>query len=403
MSRANIRTLLSLDRAARMLNLSPVHFAGAYGSTVWPIGNTCPDLWPQHAWQSEELIVSREMFAEAIFDAEMDITNALGYAPAPMFFTKEPVPYKLRYDGAWQLNRRFHTKYGKVISGGIRGITEIETGVTVSYQDLDGDGWKEDASFVIATTVTDPREVKVYFPDEDGDPVWEIRPLKSVVISGGFATVHADSWLFINPVLWEAYPTINGFQGINISTDANFVDEVDVYREYVDTSAKGVQFFWSSGACCDGLALSTQDGTFLVIDENTGYIEPHPASYENDAWVKGYFNPNKPPTGFYTWYYAGLQDDRYIQNKSLDPLPEYWAQAIIWLAVSKLELPPCACGAAQNLFHEYRRDLAISTGRDRNLLSFETLDNPFGTRVGAIRAWTRIVKVAGDNYGSESI
>jgi hypothetical protein len=402
MSRASIPTLLSLDRFARMMNISPVHFAGAYGSTIWPVSNGCEDLWPQHAWQAAEIIASREIIAEVIHDAEWDIINALGYSPAPRFFVQEPHGYRLRYDGAWQMHRRVHTKFAKVLAGGIRGSTVIEANAEVTYSDEDGDGWDEIATVVVTTTVTDPREVKLYFVGESGDPVWEIRPLKTVVISGGTATITAHSWLFINPVLWEAYPTTDGFEGIDISTTANFVEEVDVYREFVDTSARSVQFWWAPGSCGE-LDTATQNGTLLMKDPETGYVTPVPADYTDGSWGEVCFNPVFPPTGMNFWYYAGLQDERYINQKSLDPLSEYWAQAIVWLAVSKIEMGVCNCGPPQYLLDEYRRDLALVNRNARNMVSMDMLDNPFGTRVGAVRAWDRVQKVAGENFGAESI
>lgn len=402
MSRANIPTLLSLDRFARMINLSPVHFSGAYGSTIWPVSNGCEDLWPQHAWQAVEIISSREMVAEAIHDAEWDIIHALGYSPAPRFFVHESHPYHLRYDGVWQQHRRLHTKFGKVLSGGVRGSTVIEANAEVVYSDEDADNWDETATIVSPTTVTDVKEIKLYFAGKSGDPVWEIRPLRSVSISGGNVTIVADSWLFINPVLWERFPTTAGFEGIDIGTTDNFVEEIDVYREFVDTSLKSVEFWWSPGSCGE-LDGATQTGTLLLKDPETGYVMPVPADYTDGSWGEVCFNPVYPPTGMYFWYYAGLQDDRYLSGNTLDPLSEYWAQTILWLAVSKLEMGVCACGPAQHVFNEYRRDLAISNRNERTIVSMQMLDNPFGTRVGAVRAWDRVQKVAGENFGATSI
>lgn len=403
MSRASVPTLLNLDRAAKLLNLSPVHFSGAYGSTVWPTGNGCPDVWPQHSWQTEEMIVSREMLAEAIHDAELEITDALGYSPAPRFFTDENHAYPLRYDGVWQRHRKLHTKYGKIISAGIRGSTLIEEGVSVTYSDPDSDGWNELATITVSTEITNPKEIKIYYTDQEGDPLWEIKPVRKIEISGGVATITADSWLFIDPELWEKYPTTQGFRGINISTTDNYVTEVDVYREYVNITEHSTEFWWAHGYC-EGLSGTTQNGMFLLKDADTGYVQPVPADYyvDNSYWVEVCFSPDYPPTGVRFWYYAGLQDDRYLAGRTLDPLSNYWAQAIIWLAVANIELPPCACGAAQHLFTEYRRDLAASSGRSRNLLSFDLLDNPFGTRVGAIRAWERVAKISGEGMGGFS-
>ncbi len=57
---------------------------------------------------------------------------------------------------------------------------------------------------------------------------------------------------------------------IDISTVANYVTSVDVYREYTDFTQASTEFYWETscelcgGAGCSACSLSTQDGCFHV-------------------------------------------------------------------------------------------------------------------------------------------
>ena len=94
------------------------------------------------------------------------------------------------------------------------------------------------------------------------------------------------------------------------------------------------------------------------------------------------------------WYYAGLIADAYLAESSHDPLSNYWAQAIAWLATARLERPPCACSNTGTLFNKWSKDLATIGEGAGHLLSDRLLDNPFGTRQGEIMAWNRVSRLA---------
>jgi hypothetical protein len=410
MARASIPTLLSLDRFARILGINPVHFGGAVGSTIWPPVGRCSKVWPQHTWQDETDVLSREEVAQAIADAEHDIKRVIGFAAAPTWESEEVHGYTYPPRG-WNgtLAYPLRTLWGKVIAGGSRAVTAIDEAVAVVYSDPDGDGYDELATITCATSLTSAREAKLFFAGTDAAPEWEIRPVRSKTISGGTLTVTADAWLFFDPDLWERYPPSGGVPNIDAEDAASYVTTVDVYREYNDTTATSSTFFWQGtsgcltcgGSGCSVCGLTTQNGCLSVVDANHGVVQPYPATYSADDAVWTWTTPSSCawPTQVKLSYYAGLISQRYLKGQDNDPLDHYLAQAITWLAVARLDRPLCDCGNANTVARELQRDLtAVTKGNDR-YMRFENMDiytNPFGTRAGEVKAYQRVAHLLGE-------
>jgi hypothetical protein len=92
-------------------------------------------------------------------------------------------------------------------------------------------------------------------------------------------------------------------------------------------------------------------------------------------------------------YHAGIIDPKYLRGESLDPLSDWYAQAIAWLATARLDREICACEGVKRYVDELQRDLTKS-GREAFFIRYESMDIfhcPFGTRVGEVRAWNRIL------------
>ena len=68
--------------------------------------------------------------------------------------------------------------------------------------------------------------------------------------------------------------------------------------------------------------------------------------------------------------------------------------AIAWLATARLERPFCSCDNVVDLVKQLRTDLALVGGPLGYNTTLEQLNNPFGTRLGEIRAWQRVSKFA---------
>ncbi len=417
MPRASTPTLLAIDRYAQLLGINPAHFSSAARTDLMPIKASCSDIWLQWSWMDADR-VSREDLAYAISEAEEEIAQQLGYWPAPKWIDDEmhsfPRHHRRTVVGSGVNVRGFRkglrAKWGKFIQAGQRGLTLIGDSTVPVYSDEDADGLDETATVTVAAgSLTDTCEIKVYFEDEAGAQEWEIRPPRTVTLTGGNFVLTFWTWQFIDPDLWEALTTNEEFTAIDFTDAGNLVGNVDVYREFTDFTEISAQLFWEhesvalgaccascSGSGCPSCTLTTQDGCIHVRDVDTGLIVPIAASYDEDEeqWVEQTFSECREPDQIKIFYYAGELDNRYLRGAICDPLSHFWAQTIAWLATARLERPFCSCANVQALADELRIDLAFS-GRDGGyLMSEETLANPFGTRKGEIRAWQRVAKFA---------
>lgn len=422
MAIATTPTLLSLDRFAKIVGLSPVHFNGADAGHFFPQRTECKDVWSQWAWQTAAELVSREEIAAEIAKAESDLKESLGYSLAPDWEVREPHtwPGASRHpypDGYYHSGKGFALNYGKLLSPGARGATVIREGAEVVFSDEDGDTWEELATIIVNTAVTDRREVKLFFTDHAGDPEWEIRPLRDVVLdaNAGTATITCDAWLLIGPELWFEYPQDtdgDNPEAISIANTENYVGEVDVYRIFNDTASPGVNFLisesprgmwcshcnlWSGGVCAN-CGAATQVGTFGLISGNMPFVAPYPASYGDDKWTaEAFVNCGRPRIAAF-YYYAGNVDKRYESGKRLDPLSDFWADSIAWMAVARLPRGVCGCDNIRLRIEEMQRDL---TRNDQNTgythsQKQDLWTSPFGTRGGEVRAWQAVSRIVGD-------
>jgi hypothetical protein len=413
-----LRTQLPLARYAKIIGINPVHFSGADGATYFPVTGSCGQIWPRHTWQATEEIVSHEELTQAILWAEDDIKHVLGFSTSPVWEYQEVHRWTQPYDallvnnGGYAADAKKQTvsaRYGKIISPGRRSVELINSGSTVTYSDQDGDGWNETATVTATTTVTEPCEVKLFHTGTLGDTRWEIRPLRSVSISGGTATIVLDAWLLFDPNLHGAYPTTVDFSAMDAEDSASYVATVDVYREYNDLTQATAEFLWEknpgatgniftctvcSGTGCEVCSQATQDGCFSVRDGNSGIVTPFPASYDadNDIWTATNFSECRTPDQVRLYYRAGLSDQQYLSGLYCDPLEHRMAEAIAFLATARLNRPLCECSNVINYAKELQRDMTLST-RNNFFVRFSNMpmfNSPFGTRVGEVRAWERL-------------
>ena len=136
---------------------------------------------------------------------ERDIEGVLGYSIAPAFISQEQHTYPRNYrpelyDSGLDVRGQMkfiHTKRGRVIAAGRRVSTLLGTpavsGASLVYTDPNSDGWDTLATIAVPTTLTNVSEIKLYFTDNGGDPLWEISPVKSKVITGGNVVIEVDS------------------------------------------------------------------------------------------------------------------------------------------------------------------------------------------------------------------
>lgn len=419
-------TLLSIHRWAKVMGITPLHFAGAItpglNPMVMPAEGSCGSIWHKYDWQAFDQ-VSQMQIADLIHEAEQDIARFLGYYPAPMFIADDNRPYPRPYLKPFFGNgvslrgslKTIKASYGKIISTGQRSVTLVGTatvaGGALVYSDPDGDGFAELATITLATALTDPQEIKLYFTGYSGQLEWEVRPLDVVSISGGTLTIQLDSWLLIEPELYDAYPTSDGTEAIDVSTTANFVAAVDVYREVISPTVRSAQFTWEGvyvpcdevGVdACDGLS---QDGCALVRDAHAGMIVPIPSAYSDSsgAWESADWTGTREPDSVKLWYYAGERSQAFLRGTTNDPLSVEWARLIAYLAAARLERPPCACGNIVSLHEWLAEDVSMSVPGRSFFVPQNILDNPFGTRRGEIMAWRKLSRNVRDRVLSSTI
>ena len=424
-------TLLSLGRFARLMGINPVHFQGAVGSDeYWLAKNACSDVWPRYSYQYSDA-VSRYDLAYVIAGVEQELARVLRFHPAPRWISNEMAQYpkfyrpELTTSGGRQfesgLRKSVKAKWGKFISGGVRGTTLVGTattgGGTLQYLDVDGDGFAETARITLPyTTTSDVREMKVYFTGMNADQRWEIRPLNDVTFTGTNVVINLDSWLCIDPDAQSVAPAAsNPFTAVDVSTTANYVASVDVYREYTDITERHSQFYWEqtntptcsyctvlleSGAAltsCATCGMIVQDGCLTVKDVKTSLITPAPSTYDSDtsAHVMQTYAVGRDPDMVKMWYRAGDIDEYYLRNDGtgLDPLSDFWAIVIARFAVARLERPFCSCANVTSLAQKWQTDLAFSGTDTAYSVDFKMLANPFGTKLGEVFAWNAVSKL----------
>ena len=423
-------TWLSLDRYAQVMGIAPMPFNTAIGLNtageyVFDAQGACDDFWFRHDWQDRDK-VSHESLLLTIKQCEDDIMEAVGYPLCPTWIVEEvrtyPRYYRREMFGDGLDIRGGHKgmvlEYGKVIAGGQRALATAGPTVAIvpTYLDLDGDGFFETARVSFVTTLTDPMQIKVYFTDMDGDQEWEIRPCRSKTIVAGTFTADFYTWQFIDNDSREEYPAAGeGLSPIDISGDppTNVVVEVDVYREYNDTTDTMAQFIWESSPnanipcpCCTGTGcaacgLTFQDACFDVRNPAAGLVAPWPGTWDSDnsEWDVVSFSVCREPDMVKFWYYAGEYNQKFLKTKEFDPLSRQWQRIIARMATARLDRPLCSCGQLSAMVDDLQIDLAVNSGDVSRLISFDFMDNPFGTKKGEVEAWRFVSKLADKNLG----
>ena len=226
---------------------------------------------------------------------------------------------------------------------------------TLEFSDEDTDGYDETVTLTCQTEYDDLCEIHVFFAGHDGDAAWEIRPPKKASLISGVLTMVFWAWQLIDPHLWEALPPQDQAKlGLDLN-EAIYVTSVDVYRVYNDETAIMSEFNWEApatllpfeacsfcgGVGCPNCLLTTQTGCLHVRDSDVGIVVPSPAEYTRNGWENRNYTHDRRADFVKIWYYAG--DRPIIQRCDIlcEPLSNYWAQTIAWLATARLSRPLC--------------------------------------------------------------
>lgn len=399
MARANTLTKLSLDDWARIMGVHPLHFNQVYVN----IPTVCAQPWLQHEWQNEDR-VGREAVARAIAQAEANLEAHLNYRLAPSWEIDEwrPTirpwrPELINYSvtDVRGFSQVVISNWKHAISGGIRSKTLVAAGVAVTFTDADSDSYLETATATQVVTFPSACEVRAYLPGRAGADEYEIRPIDvSIDAATGIATLTMRREQLVNPDLTSILePDATGLLGTDA---ANFETTIDIYRVYNDPQQQ-VQFLWEpfGNVCCAGsgcaqCAYNVQLGCLMIReDPKHGMFSYRPGTwnattleFDSAAW-----SVQREPDLVRLWYYAGARD------KSLTcptvEMSEDWKRVVAYYAAALLDRPICDCNNIRAWVENWRRDLAIP-GEERLRVSKADLENPFGTRRGAVNAWHRV-------------
>lgn len=409
---------LPLENWRQIMQFHPWHFWSiADSSLLSTTGDGCDTLVRQHAWQNSDA-ASRDDLQSAIVRAENTIASHLGFWPAPVYLSEtHPWPPWSDVLGRWW-NMQLDT--GQIQAAGVETLTAISTGAAVVYTDVDGDGYMDTFTVgPIATTVTDVKEIALYFATADrfamGDisaavgERWRIAPI-SVTISGGFVTVKGAAWLLVKPITYEGV-TNAGANGLapatTLTTPAHFATTVDLYRRWTDpngttqTTSQGAIIWetrpaWGchcdapqtafSGSIYDPAAVAVALARVGIRDAENGVVSLGEATFDSTTGVWSSLN----------WTICDTPDRAIVRVLAGWPLDSDGQMARIYqtvvarLAAAELARPICGCTDANRELSRWQLDVARSGGANDEIygaISQDDLNNPLGTRRGHIAAW----------------
>lgn len=399
MARANTVTWLSLDEFAAILGINPLAFNGLASNRFNNI--TCGDIFFQYDWQHSDRI-GRDTIAQAIQQAEMEISAEAGFNLMPAWTEGERIEYPqpavpggygvggLNPRGMW---KSVEARRGYLISGGVRTKTLIEAGAAIVRTDADGDGYAETCTVTIATSLTDINDIRIYYPGEGGADEWEIRPAK-VTLSGGNAVIVFKAWQVPDADQLERLDA----DPLDGDAAASYETTVDVYRVYNDPSTQ-LQFIWENvpymtDSCCGSCVacqLGTQAGCFHLRDTRLGMVVPVPASWNagSQSFDATEWSVCREPDQVRLWYVSGYIDQRVA--RPYVELSPYWKAAVAYFAASKFDRPVCGCSNVAQFIDKWRRDAAFSSQEEGGFsVTAEMMSNKLGTTMGALYAYRQI-------------
>lgn len=421
--------MLPLDTFRASLGLNSWHFwqfADSGSGAIVPVVSKCSTLTYEYDWQGSDA-AGRQSIRDAIQAAEWKMLDYVGYRPMPEYVDYALVDWPAYYVAnatRWgDYDASGHriavtAPEGYIQAMGIESLTLIGSatvaGGALVYSAVFNAALQDTFTITMATTVTDPNQIAVYFSAADRfddtavSERWRIEPI-TVSIAAGVATIKGRKWLVGKPILYQ-----NPVAAIlDPQTAANFVTSLDVYQRTTDGSGNSVTTAqatlvyetndcgscWGSGCCCSSGTVSSDPGTTGEViaragirDALLGMITPAAATYNsttglwNSAWCCGlnsYCNPDRVKLR----YLAGYP----LKGRSIDP---HFRDPLVWLSAAELKRRICACRETNEALHDLQQDLNLaSTQTERYEFPQSQMSNPFGSRRGHVRAWLAVQDV----------
>ena len=422
---------LPLDTWREIIGLPPWAFWGFADSgpgAIVPILNKCGTLLYEYDWQGSDA-AGRQSIRDSIQTAEWKMLDYLGYRPMPEYVSDAIVDWPRYYETDLVRGRDFDATgrrvavsapEGYVQAMGIEQLTLIGTVTTgvgggLVYSALFNSSLQDTFTITIATTVTDPTQLAVYFSSADrfddtavGER-WRIEPI-NVSISGGTATITGRKWLCAKPILYQN--PVQNAGPLDPQTASNFVTSLDVYQRTTNENGNSITTCqatlvyetndcgacWGVGCCCNTGTTTSDPGTVGEViaragirHKEYGLITPAAAIYNSAAgtwssqWCCGasYCDPDRVKLRYLAGYPL---EGRQMARRFRDP--------VAWLATAELKRRICACRDTNERLWQLQQDMTLeSTETERYAVAPADLSNPFGTRRGHIAAWRAVVDV----------
>ena len=248
--------------------------------------------------------------------------------------------------------------------------------VAITPVDLDGDGFNETGRVTIAETTLDTNQVRLFYPDQEGDEAWEIRPVKSK----GSGVYEFPMYLVPDPDL--ILPPI--VDPIDPADSNSYLTEVDVYQVYNDI-ATPITLYFDNSDCTECSEVSVV-GCGIIENHRLGYVKYNP-TFQSETCCSAEPDRIRIP------YLFGWQGRRGRTLLDLDP---FWRLPIAYLAPSYFNRPVTSCcgGETSDRITMWTQDVRAVLAGGENMGGFVTgfvLENPFGLlTAGAWYAYSRV-------------
>lgn len=326
---------LTLDRYQEIMRFPIAAFNGLHKADEAGCYD-CAAIWKQ---------TDRDGMALALAQAEQMREHELGYFLSPKYVVGD------EYDYEFPLI--LTNKY--LIAVGTRRVDVIESGASLTLRDLGGN-IIDPVVVVTPTTVTNPDEICVYYPNED----IEIHPSK-VTISGGNATIEIPRSRLVSPSV-----DTNCEPPPEYDDDTNFLATVDVKHCY--TVEPGAYFYWFGNQCdifsVPNLSTANQSAYARIVSSRLSIVKLYPGVYAGGIWSGASMSYCYQPTFVRVSYLSGIRSS----------------------SQTELDTARLAHTLLPNIIPD-RVDLCSGCWKGDMERDTSQLVTPYGMSTGAIAAW----------------
>ena len=388
MTRVSTATLLSLEQYFELLGLQPTHAQNVI-CQAFPVRTDVTSTLFKYSWQ-EFSHAGHEEIAYAISQAEVMITEMLGYFPAPCAVEEELQYYPFQHDADINVRSMPPSRYttvklknNKFIKGGRRQLDLLERAADIVYSSEDGDTYDEFATITVAgvtTTGWREKDIAVYRVGYGTELEERVRGLR-VAFSGTDIIITGNSALFVDPELWEQS---TGGRAINGDVAGNFLDHVDVYHEYISSDTDSycaVEYLYQDADAPIPLFTASR-GSMQVFDDKRSVVSLIPGVWNTTTLVWDNACLSFVPNLIKGYYQSGVDSDKQGRMK----MP--YARAIAALATALITKPIVTVGPQDNLQHHWQ---AVPPPE---YLNYAQASCPWGSRNGAYEAYSFMLRMA---------